>query len=177
MHESEVTPSCPTLSHPVDCSLPGSSVHGIFQARVLEWVAISFSKLSIEWHIFLFVNVYWKLGLQDLLQKWVDTFPATVMSAHPHTSIQLFQQKAWWKSQKTAQWRKRSSGRNRGQLHNIGNWKKKIIISEFLKLTKTWKSLSTISLCPHVCFWQFWLPGHLTSKQIMAYFVLFCHTA
>ena len=35
--ESEVTQSCPTLSDPMDCSLPGSSVHGIFQARVLEW--------------------------------------------------------------------------------------------------------------------------------------------
>ena len=42
--ESEVTQSCPTLSDPMDCSLPGSSVHGIFQARVLEWVAIAFSK-------------------------------------------------------------------------------------------------------------------------------------
>ena len=37
--ESEVTQSCPTLSDPMDCSLPGSSVHGIFQARVLEWGA------------------------------------------------------------------------------------------------------------------------------------------
>ena len=41
--ESEVTQSCPTLSDPMDCSLPGSSIHGIFQARVLEWVAIAFS--------------------------------------------------------------------------------------------------------------------------------------
>ena len=41
--ESEVTRSCLTLSDPMDCSLPGSSVHGIFQARVLEWVVISFS--------------------------------------------------------------------------------------------------------------------------------------
>ena len=41
--ESEVAQSCPTLSDPMDCSLPGSSVHGIFQARVLEWVAIAFS--------------------------------------------------------------------------------------------------------------------------------------
>ena len=40
---SEVAQSCPTLSDPMDCSLPGSSIHGIFQARVLEWVAISFS--------------------------------------------------------------------------------------------------------------------------------------
>ena len=42
--ESEVAQSCPTLSDPMDCSLPGSSIHGIFQARVLEWVAIVFSK-------------------------------------------------------------------------------------------------------------------------------------
>ena len=40
---SEVAQSCPTLSEPMDCSLPGSSVHGIFQARVLEWGAIAFS--------------------------------------------------------------------------------------------------------------------------------------
>ena len=41
--ESEVAQLCPTLSDPMDCSLPGSSVHGIFQARVLEWGAIAFS--------------------------------------------------------------------------------------------------------------------------------------
>ena len=41
--ESEVAQSCPTLSDPMDCSLPGSSIHGIFQARVLEWGAIAFS--------------------------------------------------------------------------------------------------------------------------------------
>ena len=41
--ESEVAQSCPTLSDPMDYSLPGSSTHGIFQARVLEWVAIAFS--------------------------------------------------------------------------------------------------------------------------------------
>ena len=41
--ESEVTQSCPTLPDPMDCSLPGFSIHGIFQARVLEWVAIAFS--------------------------------------------------------------------------------------------------------------------------------------
>ena len=41
--ESEVAQSCPTLHDPMDCSLPGSSVHGIFQARILEWGAIAFS--------------------------------------------------------------------------------------------------------------------------------------
>ena len=43
--ESEVTQSCPTRSDLMNCSLPGSSVHGIFQARTLEWGAIAFSKL------------------------------------------------------------------------------------------------------------------------------------
>ena len=44
--ESEVSQSCPTPSNPMDCSLPGSSIHGIFQARVLEWGAISCSVVS-----------------------------------------------------------------------------------------------------------------------------------
>ena len=43
-----VSQSCPTLCDPVDCSPPGSSVHEIFQARILEWVAISFSKGSSQ---------------------------------------------------------------------------------------------------------------------------------
>ena len=46
--ESEVSQSCPTPSGPMDCSLPGSSIHGIFQARVLEWGAIAFSTLPWE---------------------------------------------------------------------------------------------------------------------------------
>ena len=46
--ESEVPQWCPTLSDSTDCSLPGSSVHGIFQARVLEWVAIAFSKACMH---------------------------------------------------------------------------------------------------------------------------------
>ena len=45
--ESEVTQLCPTLPDPIDCSLPGSSAHGIFQARGLEWVAIAFSERRI----------------------------------------------------------------------------------------------------------------------------------
>ena len=44
--ESEIAQSSPTLCDPMDCSLPGSFIHGIFQARVLEWVAISFRRSS-----------------------------------------------------------------------------------------------------------------------------------
>jgi len=43
--ESEVAQSCPTLRDPMDCSLPGSSIRGIFQARVLKWGAIAFAKI------------------------------------------------------------------------------------------------------------------------------------
>ena len=51
--ESEVAQSCPTPSDPMDCSLPGYSAHGIFQARVLEWVAIAFSE-NVS---FMFINL------------------------------------------------------------------------------------------------------------------------
>ena len=58
--QSEVTQSCLTLCDPMDCSLPGSSVHGIFQERVLEWVAISVSRVSSrtrdETHVFRLVS-------------------------------------------------------------------------------------------------------------------------
>ena len=49
--ESEVAQSCPTLCDPMDYSLPGSSVHGIFQERVLEWVAIALLLLLLLSHI------------------------------------------------------------------------------------------------------------------------------
>ena len=49
--ESEDTQSCPTLQDPMDCSLPGSSVHGILQARVLEWIAIAFSDTLSKWDL------------------------------------------------------------------------------------------------------------------------------
>ena len=48
--EREVAQSCTTLSDPMDCSLPGFSIHGIFQARVLEWGAIAFSVIIGDWN-------------------------------------------------------------------------------------------------------------------------------
>ena len=48
--ESEVAQSCPTFIDPMDCSLPGSSIHGIFQARVLEWGAIAFSRWNLKYN-------------------------------------------------------------------------------------------------------------------------------
>ena len=54
--EREVAQSCPTLSDPMDWSLPGSSIHGIFQARVLEWGAIAFSEQ--HWSELLFQGIF-----------------------------------------------------------------------------------------------------------------------
>ena len=63
--ESEVTQSCPTLIDPMDCSLPGSSIRGIFQARVLEWVAIAFSKQPYEVAIIILTLQVKKLRLRE----------------------------------------------------------------------------------------------------------------
>ena len=49
--ESEVAQPCPTLSDPMDCSPPGSSVHGIFQARVLEWGTLAFLDYPLDFSI------------------------------------------------------------------------------------------------------------------------------
>ena len=75
--ESEVGQSCPTLSDPMDCSLPGSSIHGIFQARVLEWGAIAFSveiikemQMKHQWSTF--VPSLVKLLINTLTNLWWD---------------------------------------------------------------------------------------------------------
>ena len=61
--ESEVTQSCLTLRNPMDCSLPGSSAHGIFQARVLEWGAIAFSHYCSESS---------KMKLEAIKEVWLN---------------------------------------------------------------------------------------------------------
>ena len=61
--ESEVTQLCLTLSDPMDCSPPGSSVHGIFQARVLEWGAIAFSVFGV-------ISMLIQIDTQRYQQLW-----------------------------------------------------------------------------------------------------------
>ena len=70
--ESEISQLCPTLSDPMHCSLPSSSMHGIFQARVLEWVAIAFSGRAHGRHP---INICWMgwLLTKYLLNWWLLT--------------------------------------------------------------------------------------------------------
>ena len=70
--ESEVTQPCPTLSDPMDCSLPGSSIHGIFQARVLEWGAIAFSNPTPLGHSFYYKDYSEMLGASEILSLKKD---------------------------------------------------------------------------------------------------------
>ena len=99
--ESEIAQSCPTLSDPMDCSLPGSSIHGIFQARVLEWVAIAFSKKNIYFCFIDYAKAFdcvdhnrlWKIlkemGIPDhltcLLRNLYAGQEATVRTGHGTT--------------------------------------------------------------------------------------------
>ena len=63
-NESEVAQSCPTLRDPMDCCLPGSSVHGIFPARGLEWVAIAFSD-GLSYMTFIMLMYFLSVGFPD----------------------------------------------------------------------------------------------------------------
>ena len=121
--ESEVAQSCPTLIDPMDCSLPGSSVHGIFQARVLEWGAIAFSEIKgrhiycsvlkdlgslclgfLSWNApysYVFVSSsplwipFWELGIKDPTQMVVLWLQLLLWTAnHP---LSLFTVRVFYK--------------------------------------------------------------------------------
>ena len=70
MHESEVAQLCPTLRDPMDFSLPGSSVHGIFQARVVEWDAIAFSTMK-------YYSAIKRNTFESVLTRWMNLEPIT----------------------------------------------------------------------------------------------------
>ena len=83
--EGEATQSCPTVSNPMDCSLPGSSIHGTFQAGVLEWSAIAFSR---------------PLETGSLIQHFIaatihSAIPATEIQSPPHPECPTEHAQAW----------------------------------------------------------------------------------
>ena len=81
--ESEVTQSCPTLCNPMDCSLPGFSIYGIFQARILEWVAISFFN---AWK--------WKVKVKSLSRVLLFATPWT--AAYQASPSMGFSRQEYW---------------------------------------------------------------------------------
>ena len=99
--ESEVAQSCPTLSDPMNYSLPGSSVHGIFQARVLEWGAIAFSNKTVvnikfyqSIHLILMIFIICKLYINKSVNQkkhislaTEETHPTSLLVYSPHMSI------------------------------------------------------------------------------------------
>ena len=82
--ESEVTQSCPTPSDPMDCCPPGSSIHGIFQARVLEWGAIAFSSpllwidkkagLNLRIKAIMPSQGHYNVNHPPLILKWIQAY-------------------------------------------------------------------------------------------------------
>ena len=100
--EREVVQSCPTLSDLMDCSLPGSSFHGIFQARVLEWSAIAFS-LGMELRSLHFKNsqgnscAHPNLRTSKLLEshfskcdQWISITWEVIRTREPHAKFQTY---------------------------------------------------------------------------------------
>ena len=88
--ESEVAQLCPTLSDPMDCSLPGFSVHGIFQAIVLEWIAISFSSSTST---YMYIRILQKRQFEKeshTLQTMDNLFLSQLFVRPPQTAILLF---------------------------------------------------------------------------------------
>ena len=79
--ESEVAQSCPSLRNPMGCSLPGSSAHGIFQARVLEWVAIAFSYKA--------ANGMWKVQKKFLKRKYTECRPQKHSSSSSGEHVEM----------------------------------------------------------------------------------------
>ena len=82
--EREVAQSCPTLRHPMDCSPPGSSAHGIFQARVMEWGAIAFSMISTQ-----FSSVQLLSRVRLFVTPWIAALQASLSITNPRSSLRF----------------------------------------------------------------------------------------
>ena len=86
--EREITQSCPTLSDPMDCSLPSSSVHGIFQTRVLELGATAFSKALLP--AFYFLSLIYMSVLLPLLENKILQSRGLILKLYIFNLSQLF---------------------------------------------------------------------------------------
>ena len=106
--ESEVTQSCPTLLDPTDCSLPGSFVHGILQARILEWAAMPSSRgpyIYIYTHTHIYGTWYWRIYLQGTFLPGESQGWQSLVGCCPWGRTELDRTEATWQQQQ--QWRNR----------------------------------------------------------------------
>ena len=78
----EVDQSCPTLCDSMDCSLPGSSIHGVFQARVLEWVAIAFSAVVLSPYHILYPTLW-----SSVQSHFIRKGKSEESTLHPYTHM------------------------------------------------------------------------------------------
>ena len=88
--ESQVAQSCLTLSDPRDCSLPGSSIHGIFQARVLEWGAIAFSGIytrDVKFHCTKFIFRVYAIRPLNKRSTFLTNFEVGLLFSGVHTVL------------------------------------------------------------------------------------------
>ena len=89
--ESEVAQSCPTLSDPMDCSPPGSSIHGVFQAKVLEWGAIAFSSFLQRFINTIFSRFHKYVLIYDNYFSLFDSLCSIKQVLGSSTSLELTQ--------------------------------------------------------------------------------------
>ena len=103
---SEVAQSCPTLFNGMDCSLTGFSVHGIFQARILEWVAISFSRGSSWPRDWTWVSCI--VGRRFTIWATKEMWPANIWPAdfQPASWKDSLFNKWWWNNKSAVKWNK-----------------------------------------------------------------------
>ena len=147
--ESEVAQLCPTLRDPIDCSPPGFSIHGIFQARVLEWGAIAFSDLVIIW--FIYGCTMWHVGFFVAAHQLVVAHGLSICSMKDSRMRRL--QQLWHM--------------NLAALHHVG--------VELSSWTREWTPVSCISRW--ILFFNFnwkkialqcarWVLNHGTTREV-----------
>ena len=122
--DSEVAQSCPTLRDPMDCSPPGSSVHGIFQARVLEWVAIAFfGECSfIYWLILSYFTCLAGSGLSCSMWAFCCGVQATLVAACRLQSVCRLSSCRTWAEMPHGMWDISSPTRDQTHVPCIGRW-------------------------------------------------------
>ena len=183
MKESEVTQSCPTLCDPMDCSLPGFSVHGIFQARVLEWVAISLkgnAKECSNYHTIPLIshsnNMMLKILQARLQYTWTKNFQMYKLDLEKAEEPEIKLPTSTGSQKKTREFQNKSTSASLTMLaFDCMNHNK---CGKFLKI---WKYQTTLPVVWETYMWvkkrQLELDMEVTSSQLVMEYnkAVYCH--